>query len=136
MTGIAKTRNRVATRCPAKVQTVTTWVLIVGFLLQPILGYLVTPILTQDSSGQAVVVCTLKGHKTVFVDFPPLVGENDSEHCSALQLYQIAGTGQLAAPPVMPAISLYAAALLDQTAQFEDRSLHFSAYSTRAPPIV
>jgi len=117
------------------VRIIAAWVLIFGFLLQPVLAYLVTPIVTHDGKGLRVVVCTLKGDKVVALDLPQLAGDNgNTEHCSALKLYQMASAAQVSIPPVAPAITLYDIHLIDQTVDRSHRSLHFSAYSTRAPP--
>ena len=112
------------------------WILIVGFLLQPVLAYLVTPVLTHDVKGQQVVVCTLQGEKVVTLDIPQLAGEQQAEHCSALKLYQIAGTAQIAEPPTVPPVTLYIVQWSDQTADIAHHSLHFFAYPARAPPSV
>lgn len=110
------------------------WILIAGFLLQPVLAYLVTPVLTHDVKGQQIVICTLQGEKTITIDLPSLADES-TEHCSALKLYQMAGAAQVSQPPDVPDVVLYAVQLVDHTAQLSHRRLHFSAYSTRAPPI-
>lgn len=110
------------------------WVLIAGFLMQPVLAYLVTPILTHDIDGRQIVICTLKGEKTISIDLPQIAGE-ETEHCSALKLYQMASVAKISQPPAVPAVVLYAMQLVDQTARHGHHSLHFSAYSTRAPPI-
>lgn len=119
-------------------QRATAWLLIVGFLLQPVLGYLVTPVVTHDAKGQTVVVCTLQGERRVTLEFPPIVDKSsdqqDAEHCSALKLYQLSSMAHVSAPPFAPSLSLYAVAVAGQTADRSHRSLHFSAYSTRAPP--
>ncbi len=112
------------------------WLLIAGFLLQPVLAYLVTPVLTHDVKGQQVVICTLKGDKVVTLDIPQLAGEQEPEHCSALKLYQMASAAQLAEPPVVPPIALYVVEWSSQTADIAHRSLQFSAYPARAPPSV
>ena len=116
------------------VRIIAAWVLIFGFLLQPVLAYLVTPIVTHDGKGLRVIVCTLKGGKAVTLDLPQLAHNRDTEHCSALKLYQMASAVQVSAPPVAPAITLYDIHLIDQTVDRSHRLLHFSAYSTRAPP--
>jgi hypothetical protein len=121
-------------RSQRSARVIAAWVLIVGFLLQPVLVYLVTPIVAHDGKGLRVIVCTLKGDKVVTIDLPQLADNSDTEHCSALKLYQMASAVQVSAPPVAPAITLYAIHLIDQTVGRSHRSLHFSAYSTRAPP--
>ena len=118
-----------------RTQLLTTWVLVVGFLLQPVLGYLVTPLVAHDQQGQQIVVCTLQGEKLVTVDIPQLAGHDSTEHCSALKLYQMAGSTQVSEPPVVADVTLYAVEVLDQTADHQHRHLHFSAYATRAPPL-
>lgn len=112
------------------------WLLITGFLLQPVLAYLVTPVLTHDVRGQQVVVCTLQGEKVVTIDLPPIVDSQEVEHCPAIKLYQMAGTVQASEPPAIPSAVLYSVELLDRTARHAHHVLHFSAYATRAPPVV
>jgi hypothetical protein len=119
-----------------RMRAVTTWVLIGGFLLQPVLAYLVTPFVEDDGKGHQIVVCTLNGQKVVNVDLPQLDDSQDTEHCSALKLYQMASTAQVSAPAVAPSVALYSIEWLDPTVDHQHRSLHFSAYSTRAPPVV
>ena len=135
MTDIGRTK-RAYRRTGIRHRAFTAWVLIGGFLLQPVLAYLVTPLVAHDGEGRRVVVCTLEGEKLVTLDLPQGADTEPSEHCSALKLYQMAGTAQVSAPPAPPALSLYSVALLDQTADRPHRSLHFSAYSTRAPPAI
>jgi hypothetical protein len=118
-----------------RTQLLTTWILVVGFLLQPVLAYLVTPLVAHDQQGQQIVICTLQGEKLITVDIPQLAGHDEAEHCSALKLYQMAGSTQVSAPPLVPAMTLYAVEALDQTARHQHRHLHFSAYATRAPPV-
>jgi hypothetical protein len=121
--------------CRRSRQAITAWVLIAGFLMQPVLAYLVTPIVVQHGDGQQVVVCTLKGSRLVTLALPQLAENEQTEHCSALKLYQMANASQVSNPPIAPIVSLYLVDLLEQTADLQHRSLHFSAYSTRAPPI-
>ncbi len=113
-----------------------TWVLIAGFLLQPVLAYLVTPIVAHDGKGRQVVVCTLQGSKLVTLELPPLADNDDTEHCAALKLYQIAGTAQVSQPPETPVLALYAVQLLEQIPVHQRHALHVSVYATRAPPVV
>lgn len=131
----AATRSTAKPCCTRSQRVFTTWVLIAGFLLQPVLAYLVTPLVTQDFEGHQVVVCTLKGQKLVTLNLPAADdGSASSEHCTALKLYQMASATQVSNPPVAPAITLYSVEMLDQTVDHQHRSLHFSAYSSRAPP--
>ena len=128
--------GRPAFRYPKTLRTISSWLLIAGFLLQPILTYLVTPLVAHDGEGRQVVVCTLKGEKLVTLDLPQLADNDDTEHCAALKLYQLASTAQVAEPPTVPAVLLYAVAWLQQGADHQYTPGHFSAYSTRAPPTV
>ncbi len=115
-------------------RSTVAWVLIAGFLLQPVLAYLVTPILAHDKKGRQVVICKQNGTRLVTLELPPLSDNDETEHCSALKLFQIAGTAQVSTPPATPEVTLYAVELLEQTATHQHHSLFFSAYSTRAPP--
>lgn len=115
-----------------------SWVLILGFLLQPVLVYLVTPFVAQDTEGHTVVMCTLKGQQWAEIDLPFNLDQPsdqlDAEHCSALKLFQMASTTQVSAPVVASQVLMFSIAAADQTADQPHRRLHFSAYSTRAPP--
>ena len=113
-----------------------TWLLIATFLLQPILAYLVTPLVAQDANGQQVVICTLEGERVVDLALPLPTGGEDVEHCPALQLYQIAGAAPLPAVLPSPATVLYVAENTAPLTLAETRSRSGSAYSSRAPPAV
>lgn len=119
---------------PRRGGPVTAWILVACFLLQPVLAYLVTPLIAHDAGGQQVVVCTLKGQKLVTLDLAPAGEGQGSEHCSALKLFQMAGSAALSTPPLPPDVGLYAIGSLEQTAEHQHRTRHFSPYSTRAPP--
>lgn len=108
--------------------------LIGAFLLQPVLTYLVTPLVSLNAQGEQIVICTLQGEKIVTLDLSD--GEGDIEHCPALELFQIASASQVSAPPAVPVITLYAVQPSGQTVGIAHRRLHFSAYASRAPPIV
>jgi hypothetical protein len=110
------------------------WALVAVFLLQPLLAYLATPVLLHDTKGMSVVVCTLQGEKIINVDIPGLTDDGGTEHCPALKLYQLAGSVQITEPPLAPMRVLLMVHFLDQTAAHAHHLLHFSAYSTRAPP--
>lgn len=117
----------------SEIRVAVAWVLIGTFLLQPILTYLVTPLIDHDAQGEQIVICTLQGERTVTLDLSD--GEGESGHCPALELFQVAGTSQISAPPTMPVSTLYVVEVLQPTANVTHRRLHFSAYATRAPPI-
>lgn len=119
---------------PRLLVTATTWLLIAAFLLQPVLAYLVTPVLTHDANGQLVVICTLQGEKIIDVDLPPIDGTERVKHCAAIKLYQMAGSVQASEPPTVPAVVLYSVELFEQTARHAHQLLHFSVYASRAPP--
>ena len=76
------------------------WVLIVAFLLQPILSYLVTPMPMKNEKGFHTVICTLNGIKEVYVDLPSISGGSNVQNldeCPAIKLFEIAATVQPAA---------------------------------------
>jgi hypothetical protein len=136
---VMRARDLTTNGCQNGVQSgraLIAWALIAGFLLQPVLAYLVTPIVAHDGSGQQIVICTLKGSKLVTLDLPALADNDGTEHCAALKLYQLASAVQISEPSVCPVLSLYTVEMQDQTAYHPQRTLHFSAYSTRAPPVV
>jgi hypothetical protein len=110
------------------------YALLAVVLLQPLLAYLATPLVTKDGDGHQIAICTLEGIRLIKVDIPGLDLDPPPEHCSALQLVQLSGTTPVTEPPAAPAVVLFAVTLLDQTVRRDHHSLHFSAYSTRAPP--
>jgi len=117
-------------------RTVTAWSLIAVFLLQPILTYLATPHLAEDSDGHYVLLCTLNGLQEVYVgDLHSLGEQSDDEHCPALKLVQLAGSAQPATPPQTPEVTLYLVALAPIAAERPIHAHHFSLYPIRAPPI-
>ena len=118
-------------------RTITTWVLIAGMLLQPILTYLATPHLAEDGEGHTVVLCTLNGLQEVYFGDLQMLGEqSDEEHCPALKLIQLAGTAQPAAAPQPPVATLYLVAIAPVTAERSFDTPHTTHYPIRAPPMV
>ena len=122
---------------PNPLRSCTIWLLVLGFLYQPILTYLVTPMPVSDRHGMQVLVCTLKGtQQEVFVDLPAISGEQAPlQDCAAIKLLQLAGTAQISPPQTPPELCLYSIGVLDQTVGQPHHKLHFSAYSSRAPPL-
>lgn len=114
-----------------------SWLLIVGFLCQPILTYLVTPTSVPTPGGFYAVVCTLKGvKKDILVDLPAIDrAQGPAEDCPAIKLMQLAGISLAPEVQVVPATVLYSVGLLEQTGGHSHHRIHFSAYSSRAPPL-
>lgn len=112
------------------------WVLVACFLFQPVLAYLATPSMVQTSDGITVVVCTLQGEKAVELDLPSPVHEPGSDHCPALQLFQIAGTGVTEHPLRTAALALVAIAVVHPSAASPHAPPFFAPYAPRAPPVV
>lgn len=114
-----------------------SWLLIVGLLCQPILTYLVTPTVVQTSQGFHAVICTLKGgQKDVLVDLPSIDDtQAPAGDCPAIKLVQLAGIAWAPTLQPAPALVLYSVGLLDQTGGQSHHRIHFSAYSSRAPPL-
>ncbi len=115
---------------------VTVWVLITGMLLQPVLTYLATPMLMTGSNGRNTVICTLKGMSKVYLDFETGRVSPVDEDCSALQLIDLASSAAVPGVPGLVPVTLHFLGLIDQTADHQHHALYFSAYSSRAPPIV
>ena len=114
----------------------TIWVLVGCFMLQPLLTYLATPMQLEGRDGLHTLVCTLEGSRDVVIDLPSINGEQEAaDECPALKLLQIASSAQISLPQLSPPLSLYAIGVLDQTAHQPHHKLHFSAYSSRAPPL-
>jgi hypothetical protein len=118
-------------------------VLTIGFLFQPVLTYLVTPMLGYDVEGNTVVEqCSLMGAKRLS-HHAPLATELSSpvpeapdqpEDCPALTLYNIAGTAQIAVPPTVVTLPPHHVKPVAQLEIVHYRTMEFTAYAPRAPP--
>ena len=119
-------------------RSITAWVLVAGFLLQPLLSYLVTPWATADARGHLVVMCTLNGLKQVYVDpaDPDQTTQVDSESCPALTLWQLASSAQTPAPLAIVPGTLYLVGELRSTAVSPRHASPDVPYLSRAPPLV
>lgn len=136
-------------------RAIGVWLMIAQFLLQPLLAYWVTPRVTGDGHGRWVVMCTLNGTRTRYVDFgsaldsirapdsqpdatsaPGQSADPENDYCPALKLYQLAGSAQIAQPPQAPPAMAYLVGLIDQSASHQHHVSLTPGYSSRAPPIV
>lgn len=115
----------------------TSWVLVIGVLLQPLLTYLATPWLSEDARGHVVFMCTLNGLKQVRVesDLFGLATESEQEACPALTLVQLAETARVAAPLAIGPAPIYVVDLVDITHDDQFQTQHRSFYFSRAPPL-
>ncbi len=108
------------------------------FLLQPVVTYLAAPWFNVHENGIVEASCTLNGTK-----FEPLPADSElakilaeDEFCPALELQDLASSVlELAAPDVLHS-SLYVIGMVEQTAGHQHHSLHYSSYSSRAPPVI
>lgn len=115
------------------------WVgLLVGLclLIQSVLAFLVTPMVVHhetEDTRVTVVLCTLQGTKTVTLDMPAFASD-EADICPALELNHIAGSTNLLAPPaVLARLPLNPPTAIDDPISAH-RSLHYAAFSSRAPP--
>jgi len=124
-------------------RAVVAWALTLGFLLQPVLTYLVTPMVGYDAAGHAVVEeCTLMGakrlthHAPLAVELSKLAPKapDETEDCPALTLYKMAGTAQIAVPPAVVTLPPRNATPFAHVEMPHRRQVEFAAYATRAPP--
>jgi len=123
---------------PDKPFRAVTWLLLLGFLFQPVLTYLATPMPFEQPGGILVTVCTLDGvHREVVIELPPIeTQQQEGQDCPAIELVQLAATAQPAFDFSFPKVVLYAVGLIAQTTGYAHHRLHFSAYASRAPPLV
>jgi hypothetical protein len=118
-----------------------TWLLAVGFLFQPFLTYLSTPMMTTDKVGNKVVICTMYGLKWVDLetdlglDLPDPSDDPVTPHCSVVKFLQMAGTALQPAQPVLPDVLFSALDAQSLWVNPWHDSLHLAAYSARAPPV-
>jgi hypothetical protein len=115
----------------------TAWLLVFGILLQPLIAYLVTPWVSQDSRGHYVLLCTLNGLQEVYVDGDQAAGAaTEDESCPALKLFNLISSARPVTPFQVPEVTLFAVTAPDS--RFERPVLLHqpSVYPIRAPPIV
>jgi hypothetical protein len=117
--------------------------LTIGFLFQPVLTYLVTPMVGYDAEGNTVVEkCSLMGVKRLShhvplateLSSPVPKAPDEPEDCPALTLYNIAGTAQIALPPTVVTLPPRHAKPLTHLEIVHLRTMEFTAYAPRAPP--
>ena len=106
-------------------------------LVQSVTAFLVTPMTVDHDAREGkmtIVLCTLQGTRSITVDMPELAGD-DPQVCPALELNHITGTASLTAPP--PVLSLHNPPIgyTPTTLGAAHRTLHYAAFSSRAPPI-
>lgn len=106
------------------------------FLLQPVTTYLAAPWFDMHENGIVEASCTLNGTR-----FEPLPADSElakllaeDDFCPALELVDIASSVLEVAMPEVLHSSLYIVGLVDQTADDQHHFLHYSSYSSRAPP--
>ena len=119
-----------------RLRSATSWLLVAGLLLQPLLAYLVTPTVAHTRDGIRVAVCTLKGgQRDVVLELPAIDDSTQAgDECPAIKLFQLAGIAQLPTLPALPAVVLERVSAPARVAERLRRQLHFSVYSSRAPP--
>ena len=116
------------------------WLLVASFLLQPVLTYLITPVVAHAANGEKILVCTLQGSKWVTVDLsgpgaePASAGLPGAEHCQALKLFQAAGSGLTLTPPALPVLARYAVAQPAPRPVHRHHQPQLPPYTGRAPP--
>ena len=107
-------------------------------LVQSVLAFLVTPMTIShdtDNGSVTIVLCTLKGTRTVTMEMPAFASD-DADICPALELNHIAGSANLTAPPpVLAPLSIAHPSIIDEPTMAH-RSLHYAAFSSRAPPVL
>ena len=110
------------------------WALVGSILLYPLFTYLATPIAHTTVNGEWVVVCTLQGEKSVFVE-TGRQAESPSDACPALKLLQLTSSSKTAEPVTLPSrVVTYTLAQADVPGYLY-YTPHFSVFPSRAPPL-
>ena len=124
-----------------RTRALTAWLLTIGFIFQPFLTYLSTPMLAVDKAGNKVVICTMYGLKWVDLetdlglDLPDPSGNTDPTQCSVVKFFQHAGTALQSTQPGLPDVLFSALDVQGLSANPWHDSLYLAAYSARAPPV-
>ena len=114
----------------------TAWLLILGILLQPLIAYLVTPWVSQDSRGHYVLLCTLNGLQEVYVDDQGgSEAPADGESCPALKLFNLISSAKPVTPFQVPEVKLFSVTAPADRLERPILLRHSSVYAIRAPPI-
>ncbi len=118
---------------------ITAYVLLFGFLFQPLVVHWASPWLNVNKkTGITEVSCALKGEASHHLQSDAAFTNKLSEgkYCPALKLVDMAdSTLHLAVPQYHPQ-TLYVIDLIDVTAISLHRLFHYNAYLTRAPPFI
>ena len=114
----------------------TTYVLLFGFLFQPLLSYWSSPWLyTNTTTGLTEVTCALKG-ESAHANSKSTEEFVEDGYCSAVKLVDMANSTLHFAVPEYRLQTLYLIGLVDQTTEHQYLTFHYNAYSTRAPPVL
>jgi len=116
-------------------QSTARWLLILVITMTPWLSFWTSPLLSHNSQGETVILCTINGFQAVTLspEQPELTLQQATDYCAVLQL-----ADALNSSPT-PQINLGHVTKLPY--QFNQPHLayayrvpHLSAYSSRAPP--
>jgi len=105
-------------------------------LMQSVLAFLVTPMTVThntDEDSVTIVLCTLQGTRSITVDMPAFATD-EGDICPALELNHIAGSANISAPPPVLSMIPVAVPVLARQPVSAHRTLHYAAFSSRAPP--
>lgn len=111
------------------------WLLLLGFLCQPLISYLAAPAFAEGKNGQQILICTLKGLQLVAVDTDnPEPAEPDSD-CPALNLQLQASSSALLLPPKLDLIPQTPLQPSGSDVLPPTRQPRYTQYVGRAPPM-
>ena len=118
---------------------ITAYVLLFGFLFQPLIVYWSSPWFFDNTiTGVTEVTCALKGKSShdLQTSYLPVEKLAKDKHCPALKLVNMANSTLHFAVPVYQSHTLYLIDLVDHTTEHQYLFFHYNAYSTRAPPYI
>jgi hypothetical protein len=118
---------------------ITTYVLLFGFLFQPLIVYWSSPWFFSDAStGMTGMTCALKGKNAHGQDKANLPNKKlvKDNYCSAVKLVDMANSTLYFSVPAHQSQTLYLIGLVDQPIQHQYPYFHYNPYSTRAPPSI
>ena len=121
-----------------RVRRATSALLMLGFLFQPLMFYLASPwFQTNNATDVTEVVCTLKGTSLQQLDSDSPMAQilAQDDYCPVMELVDMANSVLILDLPNYQPNTFYRIGLLEQTSDHQHHSLHYSAYSSRAPPV-
>lgn len=113
---------------------IALWMMTLVITMTPWLSFWTSPLLSNNSNGETVIVCTVNGFKSITLT-PQFTADDVSDACAALQLADALSSSPL--PSANKAnLAPYPHTLNTPHFTYAYEVPHYSLYSSRAPPLL